>query len=261
MNTRLKQIQIILLVFSVCMVPNLSFSQQDVIQIEIANHEAIVTLLEGTATIIKPGTTDKQPVSQNKRLDPGDRVSTNKHSRMEIKLPDESYVRFDELTTFELISAEFDTSAKKRRIQIGMIIGKTWANVANLIGRNEGQFAISTETAVAGVRGTVYRMNVNRDKSAVVKVYQGEVGVSLLPKPSAVEAPTKIKAPSKIEGPQHVAAPKPIAIKDWTYIVKARQQVVVQPNGRLTKPFRFSMQADADDWVRWNQSQDTRLDR
>ena len=84
MNTPLKHIQIVLLVFSVCMIPNLAFSQQDVIQIEMANQEAIVTLLEGTATIMKQGTMDKQTVFNNNLLVPGDRVSTNKRYRIEI---------------------------------------------------------------------------------------------------------------------------------------------------------------------------------
>jgi len=53
-----------------------------------------------------------------------------------------------------------------------MVFGKTWANVSKFLGE-KGRFAVSTRTAVAGVRGTLYRMNVNKNNSVVVKVYWG----------------------------------------------------------------------------------------
>jgi hypothetical protein len=34
------------------------------------------------------------------------------------------------------------------------------------------------------------------------------------------------------------------------------QQVVVQPDGTVSKPFGFDSKVDADDWVRWNQMRD-----
>ena len=107
-------------------------------------------------------------------------------------------------------------------------------------------------TSVAGVRGTVYRMNVHQDNSAVVKVYWGEVVVSSLSeKGAAAPAPPKmVSAPKKVSGPH------PVSMAEWTYIVRSMQQIVINPDGSATKPFMFTIDADMNDWVRWNQSRD-----
>jgi len=50
-------------------------------------------------------------------------------------------------------------------------------------------------------------------------------------------------------------------MEEWTYIVKAMQQIVVNPDGSTTKPFRFSPEADLNDWVRWNRERDKQMGR
>ena len=43
-------------------------------------------------------------------------------------------------------------------------------------------------------------------------------------------------------------------MEEWTYIVGALQQINIQADGSATKPFRFDIAKDLDEWVRWNQS-------
>jgi hypothetical protein len=45
-------------------------------------------------------------------------------------------------------------------------------------------------------------------------------------------------------------------MQEWTYIVQAMQQIVVYPDGTVSKPFRFDPEVDMDEWVRWNQNRD-----
>ena len=53
---------------------------------------------------------------------------------------------------------------------------KAWAKVSKMVG-SEARFEVKTENAVAGVRGTVFRVNVEEDAATVVKVYEGAVVV------------------------------------------------------------------------------------
>jgi hypothetical protein len=182
-------------------------------------------------------------------------VQTDKQSRVELKLPDGSYVRYDEDTTFDLTSAAFDVKKKRRNISVSMVFGKTWAKVARLLGRG-GRFAIATPTAVAGVRGTVYRLNLNKDNSVSVKVYWGEVVVNSQKKASETAQPGKMTTPTPVAGPHPVPGPHPVTMEEWTYIVKSLQQIDIRPDGTVTKPFRFDIKKDLNDWVRWNQQRD-----
>ncbi|NQT70494.1 MAG: FecR domain-containing protein, partial [Desulfobacteraceae bacterium] len=142
------------------------------VSISIGSGTAMVSMLEGSVQRTKKGAAEAKPLFEGDFLSEGDRVTTGKKSRMELKMPDGSYVRYGESTTFELVSAGYNVQKKKRSISVSMILGKTWAKVSRLFGRR-GRFTISTKTAVAGVRGTVYRLNVNQDDSVMVKVYWG----------------------------------------------------------------------------------------
>ena len=226
------------------------------LSVEIEGGKAEVTLLEGKAFLEKKGTAEVQDICKGDHLVSGDRVSTDKQSRIELKLPDKSFIRFDEETTFELASVDFDEKTNNRNINVNMALGKTWANVSKFLGE-KGRFAVSTRTAVAGVRGTVYRMNVNKDNSVVVKVYWGEIDVSSPLKVSSVEPPEKVMKPSTVAGPHPVPGPRPVSMEEWTHIVKALQQIVIRPDGTATKPEGFDLaKDDLIEWVRWNKRLD-----
>ena len=216
---------------------------------------AKVTLLEGKAGLIQTGMIKAQPLALGDYIAHGDRISTKKGTRVELKLPDNSLIRFDELTTFEIVCVEFDNKAKRRNINLSMVLGKTWANVSKIFGLR-GRFAVSTKTTVAGVRSAIYRVNVEEDNSVLVKVYWGEVGVSSTPKPDTASQPQQIIKPTKVLGPQPIASPHPVSMEEWTYIVKSMQQIFIRPDGTPTKPMPFLASEDINDWVRWNQERD-----
>jgi len=249
-------ILLLLLVFA----PYSAQAENKALEIEIKGDTAEVTLLEGKAELIKKGMIKAQPLMLGDYIAHGDRISTTKGSRVELKLPDNSLIRFDEVTTFEIVSVEFDKKTKQRNINVNMVLGKTWANVSKIFGQR-GRFAVSTKTAVAGVRGTIYRVNVEKDNSVLVKVYWGEVGVSSAPRKEAAEGPVPIMKPTKVLGPHPVAGPHPVSMEEWTYIVKSMQQIIVRPDGTATKPMPFLASEDLNDWVRWNQERDNKTER
>lgn len=218
--------------------------------IEIKGEKAEVTFIIGKVVLVKTG----KPLAMGDFVVRGDRVRTDKKARIELKLPDGSFIRFNEQTTFELISAALDKKKKQRKIRVSMILGKTWAKVSKLFKR--GRFEILTKTAVCGVRGTIYRLNVNQDDSVMVKVYWGEIVVNSREKEGVTGQTGKMTKPSKVSGPHPVQGPHPVTVEEWIYIVKSLQQINIAPDGIATKPFRFSIKDDLNEWVRWNQERD-----
>jgi hypothetical protein len=238
--------------------PNPANARNETVSVDLKGGKAKVTLLKGSASVIKRGMVKAQPLATDDLLSGGDRITTGKKSRIELHMPDGSFLRFDEETTFELRSIAFEKKRKRRKINISMILGKTWAKVSRFFGV-KGRFEIATRTAVAGVRGTVYRVNVARDNSVTVKVYWGEVVVNNAMKAAAGEQPVQLTTPTKVAGPHPVPGPHPVSMEEWTYIVKALHQINIQPDGTVTKPFRFSIKDDLNEWVIWNQQRDEEL--
>lgn len=230
-------------------------AQKKAVKIKMDAGQAKVTLLEGRASLYQKGLKKPQALSQGDLLTQGDRVTTHIKSRIEIKMPDKSIVRFAEKTTFVLDSATYNPKTKKRDINVNMILGKTWAKVPKFSG-SKGRFAITTKTSVAGVRGTDFRMNVNKDNSAVLKVYAGEVAVSKRQDTGGTETQAV-----KLTQPTPVAGPRPVSMEEWTYIVRSLQQINIRPDGSATKPFRFDIKADLNDWVKWNQERNQLLEQ
>jgi hypothetical protein len=216
---------------------------------------AKVSQLEGSAKSLCAGQKDFRTLKISDILKAGCEVSTGNRSRLELVLSDKSIVRFDENTNFKLVQA--DASDTDREIRIFVSLGKIWSNVRKTIG-SKGGFEVSCENAVAGVRGTIYRMNVENDKSAIVKVYEGEVSVAA-PAIKQEQKPSIVGAPKSIPGPTTVVGPKPVSMNEWVYIIKSMQQITIKSDGKAEEPKEFTEEEDLDEWVNWNKARDKKI--
>lgn len=212
-----------------------------------ADNKAFVSYLEGTASKSRDGKGWK-PVSKGDTLAEGESVKTGVKSRLELTLPDGSKVRFSEGTNFKVDALTF--REEERNLGIDVFFGKAWAKVAK--GKKGSRFEVKTPNAVAGVRGTVYRIDVNNDTSSLVRVYDGEVTVGNLPAKIEDEG----RRPKYISGPAEVPGPHEVTREEWTYIVKSWQQIVISPKGIASKPTSFTPEEDRNEWVTWNQEMD-----
>jgi len=266
MNHICQNIKIIhLVLFSLVMsfillsAPEHAFAKKNGVTIGMDHGHAKITHLRGTADLTRKGLAKTRSLKKDDLLLQGDTIQTGKNSRIEIQLPDKSYIRFGEKTNFILESAAVDRKKKIRDISIKMILGKVWAKASKLFS-GRGRFAIATRTAVAGVRGTVYRMNVNEDSSAIVKVYYGEVLVSSKEKSEKqAGSPQTVQGPRPVSGPHPIPGPHAVSREEWTHIVRSLQQIMIKPDGTASKPFRFSPAADEDEWVQWNKQRDEKI--
>lgn len=216
-----------------------------------AENKALVSFLEGSAFKSRTGK-DWEAVSKGDVLTGEDQVKTGAKSKIELTLPDGSKIRFSENTSVKIQSILSDE--EKRDFEFKVFFGKIWSKAAKF--KKTSKFDIKTANAVAGVKGTTYRIDANKDKSSIVRVYEGEVSVSNLP-PGKV-GKSQSKTPKYVSGPTEIPGPHEITREEWTYIVKSWQQIAISPSGVASKPVSFTPEEDKSDWVLWNQEMDTK---
>lgn len=212
-----------------------------------AERKAYVSYLEGSAFKSKNGK-DWKPLSKGDSLSVGDSVKTGTKSRLELTLPDGSKVRFSENTNFKVEASLFKDEA--RSFGVKMFLGKVWAKASKA--KKDSRFEVKTANAVAGVKGTTYRIDVQEDTSSLVRVYDGEVVVGSLP----IGIEGQGRKPKYVPGPTEVPGPHEVTREEWSYIVKSWQQITISPKGIASKPVSFTQEEDRDEWVAWNQEMD-----
>jgi hypothetical protein len=217
--------------------------------------EAVITMIDGTARVFARGAASGRLLKRGDALKREDEVKVAEKSRIEIRFPDGTVMRLAEKSHLKMSDLSFNKQTESKHVRVDLSIGKLWAKVKKLV-TPDSSVEVKTTNAVAGVRGTVYRVNVNEDKSALVKVYDGTVYVANPPR-DASTPPDKTMQPHEVAGPHPVPPPyHEVSMEEWTAIVKAMQQISISPEGKPSKPEDFDPQADADDWVTWNQERD-----
>lgn len=251
----IRRVVLLNLTLLIISLPIICMAMDDAVPLQIDGDTALVTHLEGIATRVEKGMSTGSVLASGATLHPGDTVTTGMDSRIELKLPDASFIRFDEETTFILTSLAADTETRERDVNIDVVIGKTWANVSKYMGKRGG-FTISTKTAVAGVRGTIYRVNANKDASSMIKVYWGEVIVQNRELTPVYDASGRLSEPVPVSGPHPIPGPHPVSMEEWTFIVRTMNVIQVDKEGKAQPPTPFSAEEDRNSWVVWNQERD-----
>jgi hypothetical protein len=221
-----------------------------------------ITYMRGTVEAFTGGAWKK--LNKGDSIYGGQMVRTQPKSRVEIVLADESVIRLGSRSKVKIKEALYKKDASQ--FSAKMFRGKAYAVASKLVG-GDSKFEVTTSNAVAGVRGTTFRIDAKRDKSTVVRVYTGAVAVSNAPiyaKPGKLKKTGgKFQMPKKGVKPGgpgrvEVAGPSEVTKKEWEeFVAKAMQEVRVAANGELSEPVAFDAEADAaDEWVAWNKSRD-----
>ena len=218
--------------------------------------DAIITALDGKAQVFVQNKKAGKKLKKGDILGKNDEVRVGERSRIEIRFPDGTVMRLSEKSRLAMNEVSYDKNTKSKNLKVKLGVGKLWANVRKLV-TPDSSVEVKTGNAVAGVRGTVYRMNVENDNSATVKVYDGSVYVASPPKDETGKPPSQVSAPVPVPGPHEVPPPvHEVTMEEWHVIVKAMQQISISAQGVASQPQDFDAKSDADDWVKWNQERD-----
>jgi len=209
---------------------------------------ATVKLLEGKATFQVGGKGEWKALAEGATLSANTIVKTDKSSRIELLLPDGSILRLAPNARVDLKSLVAGGSDSENKASFKLTTGKLWANVSKAVG-NERKFEVATGNAVAGVRGTIFRVDTLENEASLVRVYAGSVAVN------STKAPRPSTDPKA--GRHEVAGPKEVSLKEYEEkLAKAMQEVRVASDGAM-KLAEFAPDSEANDsWVAWNMERD-----
>jgi hypothetical protein len=220
-----------------------------------------VTFVKGDDTVGVDGTFARAKRGQG--LAAGKPVKTGEGARAELTFPDGSIVRVGPSATLKIEGAAFDGKSKEVKVEATLVGGQAWAKVATLVGK-DSQFNLKTNNAVAGVRGTVFRVNVDRDEATVVKVYNGAVAVAA---PLIAAADNTAGAMGPISSDRKpIEDPFTAVSKQQFELLLGNMLAVRIPKGAAVSaatPVAFTPEEDSKEepeWVRWNSSRDAGKD-
>lgn len=186
-----------------------------------------------------------------------DQIRTDAESFAELRWVNGGVLRIAEQSTLAVTEQPKEENSKDPGAKL--LKGRVWANMQKI--SNTGKkFGIESPTAVAGIRGTVFRVDVGADSSTVVLVYEGKVAVG---PGAALKRDTTRKdtsARKEVEGPGEVEGPQEVTLEKWVTIV-AGQQIRVEKSGTF-KTWQFDQSKDSSDtWVKYNLEQDKTLEK
>ena len=207
--------------------------------------QAEVSFVEGKALAQKGANGAWTPLARGSKLAADYTIKTEKGAKIELKLPDGSIIRLSPGSRVALKSLMAQGAKDESKASFKLSAGKLWANVSKVVG-NERKFEVTTGNAVAGVRGTVFRVDALEEQATVVRVYSGSVAVI-----GNRLTPAKSGARTEVPGPKEVTK------KEFEEIVAAAMQEVRVAEDGILKMAAFSAESEAGDtWVAWNQERD-----
>lgn len=138
--------------------------------------QATIIYVKGKAEVQRAGTAPWLPAALKMALYQGDKVTSDKESEVEIRTEDGSVIKMKDRGLVEIDvlekQAEPLTTVTSLKLSLGKLLG-----CIKKLSNKESKFNVTTPTAVAGVRGTVFAMFVEGD-STELDVLKGQVAVA-----------------------------------------------------------------------------------
>lgn len=186
----------------------------------------------------------------------GEWFKTGFDSKAELSFIDGSVLRIAENSYLQIEGLE-GSGNPYIRLKATIHKGRLWAKVKKLT--KKSIFSIKNPIIVAGVRGTVFRIDMLPDTSTRIRVYTGELSVKNEPLIQQQKEKGKLEKPHQVPGPHKVEGPKEVTMEEWFVIVKAQQELWISKTGKHEVK-DFSMQEDTlDEWVKWNRQRDKKM--
>lgn len=198
---------------------------------------ASVSEIAGDVYVMARAETDSRPITEDTHVLEGYTVRTGSEGGVTLNWADGSRVRLGPETSIRVRKCSLNTNTKDTTSLFDLDVGRIWVRVLATLG-GKTKFEVHTPTATAGVRGTVFYVEVDESGRTEVAVYQGEVEV-------AGEAGRETVAPGQqatVVGAQPSVSqhsPDAIAWSDQTGIVGPRldldigEEIVIPAGGAM----------------------------
>ena len=142
-----------------------------------------VTVVDGPAFRTPKGGAE-QPLQQGASVELDDTLRTGPAGGLKVTLTDQSVVVLGPDSELLVERAEFE-GQERSRVSLKLLVGGIWAKVKKAIAGTDSTFEVSAARAVAGVRGTIFRVDATpliagthppKIRETVVRVSEGRVG-------------------------------------------------------------------------------------
>ncbi len=215
-----------------------------------AGSVAKVKRIEGKVSILKKGAANWRDARVNMPVNVGDEIYSREESFAELVYTTGAVIRLDEKTkvTIDEVTAKGTKSSTP--------IGNIWANMRKLT-MSKKEFELSSPTATAAIRGTVFHMNTKEDSSTDISVYEGKVAVGPT---KGKKKPAQPKGRHEIQGPTEIPGPYEVTLDQWRMIV-AGQMISVNKEGKYSEKKFDAEKAAQDDFVKKNQELDRSFEK
>jgi hypothetical protein len=174
-----------------------------------------VTVVDGPAFRTPKGGAE-QPLQQGASVELDDTLRTGPAGGLKLTLTDQSVVVLGPDSELLVERAEFE-GQERSRVSLKLLVGGIWAKVKKAIAGTDSTFEVSAARAVAGVRGTIFRVDATpliagthppKIRETVVRVSEGRVAVNAQVKASGAKPPPK--------GPRvEVPGPTEVTAEQW----------------------------------------------
>jgi ferric-dicitrate binding protein FerR (iron transport regulator) len=135
-----------------------------------------VLAVRGAAFVTSAAWEAPVPVERGMTVRAGSTLETQPASAVQLRLGDGSVLNVGPAA--KLTFSNFDLQgSKQRKASFKLIVGKLWARVTSFMGA-ESSFEVSTNNAVAGVRGTEFIVSITVEGESNVVVVHGSVSVT-----------------------------------------------------------------------------------
>lgn len=134
-----------------------------------------VVLIEGSAVVVQPGKASGIPLEEGSPVYTGDLIQTFAKSKVKILFQDDSVVVVGPQSQFQIDEHMFSAEKNERVATFKLLLGR----IRVLVGRHAtaagSRFEVTTPTAVTGVRGTHFIIEVLDDNETNVFTIEGEL--------------------------------------------------------------------------------------
>lgn len=159
---------------------------------QVATNQAVVTSMYNDVHV-RHGTAGWTEAKLNEVLKPTDAVKTGADSRAEVGIGRGGCVRMDESS--HLLITQLQEGGKT---SVKALIGGVWVTIQKAL-TGGGSFEVEMPSAVASVKGTVFRCDVEEDGESSTYVYDGEVEVAAGQERLKVEPSQWAKVPRNLK--------------------------------------------------------------
>ena len=142
--------------------------------VAVLQRVARVSEVKGAPQIVATGQQEAQPLGEMRLVQAGDKLITGGQGQLTLNWIDGTRIRLEPNT--ELLVEKCQVAQGAEYSSFRLDLGNVWIRVLKLLSQQD-KFEIQTPTATAGVRGTIFAVEVASDGATEIQVYEGEVKV------------------------------------------------------------------------------------